>query len=171
MRQTPTAHLRRDPDARNRNDESRADESRADESTDPVELLIAEDDDALRSTLLEMFQRRRCKVIGAATGTEFLERLRPKILGDDGHWSPDVIITDVNMPGIPPLEVVDGLRRVGREVPCVVISGLRDPDVRKLVLSMGMPWLDKPLDPFILEDTVRRALAEHFRRITLNGER
>lgn len=133
-----------------------------------LQILIAEDDDPLRESLVQLFETLGFTAIGAATGDEFFEWLQPRILGDQKHWRPDVIVTDVNMPGIPPLEVVDGLRRVGRDVPAVVVSGMNAPSIRSAVRSMGFIWLDKPLDPYALEDAVRRTLAESFERITID---
>lgn len=131
-----------------------------------AQILIAEDDDPLRETLMMLFEQLGFEPFGVATGDQFFQYVEPMILGEHGYWEPDVILTDVNMPGIPPVQVVDGLQRVGRVVPVVIMSGLRDVRVREAVREMGFAWLDKPLEPKELEDTIRCALAESYRKAT-----
>lgn len=125
-----------------------------------ADLLIVEDDDALRESLVWMFEHSGYWATGVVDGSQFLEWTEPIILGERGHWLPDLILTDVVMPGIPPIQVVDALRHVGCHVPVVVISGLDDPHIRELVREMGAQWLEKPLDPRVINEVVRNTLVD-----------
>lgn len=78
--------------------------------------------------------------------------------------APDVIITDINMPGIPPIEVLDGLARLQVKIPVVVISGLQDSAIRSRVLEIGASWVPKPFGIMQLERTVRRVLLQAYLR-------
>jgi len=125
-----------------------------------ADVLIVEDDDALRESLVWMFEHQGYWACGVVDGSQFLEWTEPIILGESGHWLPDLIITDVVMPGIPPMQVVDALRHVGCKVPVVVISGLADPLIREMVRQLGAQWLEKPLNPDAIERAVRNALVD-----------
>lgn len=131
------------------------------------EILLAEDDDELRESLVGLFEHDGYWVTGVPDGDQFLAFIEPIILGERGYWLPDVIVTDVLMPGIPPIEVVDALRQVGCRVPVVVISGLADPAIRAMVRDLGLYWLEKPLEPHRLEDAVIKALEDRGKESTL----
>ncbi len=127
-------------------------------------LLIAEDDDDLRETLVHWFGMIGFRAYGVATGDEFFARTEPILLNEEDHWKPDVIITDINMPGIPPIEVLDGLARLQVKIPVVVISGLQDSSIRTRVLEIGASWVPKPFGIMQLERTVRRVLLQAYLR-------
>lgn len=127
-------------------------------------ILIAEDDDELRETLVHWFRMIGFRAHGVATGDEFFARTEPILLGADGHCKPDVIVTDICMPGIPPIEVLDGLARLQVQIPVVVISGLRDEGMRSRVQEIGASWVPKPFGIMQLERTIRRVLLQNYLR-------
>lgn len=131
------------------------------------EILLAEDDDELRESLVGLFEHDGYWVTGVPDGDQFLAFIEPIILGEKDYWLPDVIIIDVLMPGIPPIEVVDALRHVGCRVPVVVITGLADPAIREMARELGLYWLQKPLEPQGLEDAVLKALEDRKKESTL----
>ena len=92
----------------------------------------------------------------AADGAEALEKLAAVPV--------DVILTDLNMPGMDGYELLEKLRNLGDAPPAIVITayGTMDSGV-KTVHELGAFWfLEKPIQPNTLEALVRRA-ASHGR--------
>lgn len=123
-------------------------------------VLVAEDDDELREALVWLLHVDGFWACGVKDGTQLFEWTEPIILGESHQWIPDLIVTDLRMPGIPPIHVLGALRYVGCDVPVVVVSGLRDRRLEEMARDLGCRWLSKPLDPQEIEDVVRTALVD-----------
>jgi len=81
-------------------------------------ILLIDDDDLLRDTVLQMLELDGHQVTEAADGEAGLRRF-----GDGrGH---DLVITDVLMPGIDGTRVIVELRRRRPDMPVLAISGGR----------------------------------------------
>jgi CheY-like chemotaxis protein len=119
--------------------------------TTPHQILVVEDDDIIRDTLLDFLGENGYQAIGAQHGADALEKLRHP------GSSPCLIVLDLMMP------VMDG--EVFRErqlqdpalsgIPVVVISAYKD--VRAIMESMKVQeYLLKPLRLGDLLDVIRR---------------
>mgnify|MGYP001627219942 CR=1 FL=1 len=65
-------------------------------------ILVVEDDDAIRNNIARLLKLEGYEVSAAANGTEGLERARA--------LRPDVVISDINMPGLDGFALVEALR-------------------------------------------------------------
>ena len=65
-------------------------------------VLVVEDDDAIRNNIARLLKLEGYEVSAAANGTEGLERARA--------LRPDVVISDINMPGMDGFALVEALR-------------------------------------------------------------
>jgi CheY-like chemotaxis protein len=85
-----------------------------------------------------------------STGSELLEVLAQVSLGL--AECPDLIITDIHMPGIPGLSVVEELRAEHWLAPIIVISAFaRRPGVAaRIALLDSVCVVEKPFDPAAL---------------------
>ncbi len=104
-------------------------------------LLIVEDEERLRASLKEYFERERFDVAVAADGDKALAALE--------EVRPDLIILDVQLPHLDGLEVCRAIRqRVGHAVGIVMISGVKRELVDRVVgLEMGADvYLTKPFE-------------------------
>ena len=109
-------------------------------------ILLAEDDDETRSGLAELLCAAGFDVDPVASGTEMLEALASRDLG--GPECPDIIVTDVIMPGFSGINVIEELRAEGWHQPIVVISGYdRDTVTSRISPLRDVQFLAKPLDP------------------------
>lgn len=118
-------------------------------------VLVAEDDRDLRNSLHAVFQRSGYDVRTVADGSALLERLGPMLLSEPGHWSPDVILTDIKMPGVDALSVIEELREVGWKTPAVVLTGYADQAVRSRIGGLRRVALfEKPVRMDVIESTV-----------------
>jgi DNA-binding response OmpR family regulator len=84
-----------------------------------VSLLIIEDDNSVRGLFSQFFEREGYRVCCASNGREGLALLR--------SVGVDLVITDIMMPEMDGLEVVQEIRRLDAELPIIAISGgMRD---------------------------------------------
>jgi CheY-like chemotaxis protein len=92
-------------------------------------------------------------VHGAESGTEALERIR----GMDGR--PDLVLTDLVMPGMSGRELAEQLAAEHPGLPVVFMSGFtNDEGVRRGLLSAGAVFVQKPLNLERVVRTVQRML-------------
>ncbi|HWP56133.1 MAG TPA: response regulator [Pyrinomonadaceae bacterium] len=114
-------------------------------------LLLIDDDPAVRDLLKMLFsETHECHTADRAEqALEFLE------LQDY-----DVVITDVSMPGLGGVEVLQHVRQRDRATPVIVISGRPD-EYQEAVLEMGaFAFFAKPFSLSAIEASVNGAIAE-----------
>lgn len=113
----------------------------------PMKIMLAEDDDDMRYLLAGALRAEGFEVLEVRDGDELIERLTCDLLLGDGSCSVDLIITDVRMPGISGLSVLEGLRRVDGWTPVIVITAFGDETVHAEAQRLGaVAVLDKPFD-------------------------
>ena len=116
-------------------------------------VLIVDDNDAIRRLLAETLEERGYQTFSACDGDEGLAKFHVE--------RPDVVITDLNMPGMNGYELS---RRVRKEssVPIVMITGYGIKAVGKAeVCYRGVDaFLRKPFDTEELLDQVSTLLAK-----------
>jgi DNA-binding response OmpR family regulator len=111
-----------------------------------LRILLAEDDDDMRASLADLLCAAGFEVEPVSNGTEMLEAL--SLASEAGPDTPDVIITDVIMPGFSGINVVEELRAEGWRQPILVISGFDRTTVSLRVERLrDVRFLAKPLDP------------------------
>ena len=121
-------------------------------------VLIADDDIDARKVFGEAIRDGGHAVALAANGIEALRLY--------STFRPDVVIVDVFMPFKDGLEVITDLRRTSPGVKIIAISAgwqrtTGDTGVLHDALNMGADVvLPKPLDPDVLEEAVRKLLAQ-----------
>lgn len=77
-----------------------------------------------------------------------------------GEEPPDIILADYNLEGDDTgLASISALREAaGREVPAVVVTAHRDPEIARRCGAMGVPLLEKPVRPVELSEVLVRLL-------------
>ena len=118
-------------------------------------ILVVDDDADIRQTLEMTLQYEGFEVWTAKTGAEALARLESE---PDG---PALVLTDVKMPGLDGLELLDRIAAAESAPPVVLISGHGDVPVAVDAMQRGaVNFLEKPLDERRLLVTVHRAIRE-----------
>ncbi|HEU4713324.1 MAG TPA: response regulator [Pyrinomonadaceae bacterium] len=117
-----------------------------------AEILVVDDDDIIRDTLCELLsQDHACQT--AATAEEALARLEAQAF--------DLVLTDVSMPGLTGLDLLNRVVELYPGTPVIVVSGLSDQEQAQSLLARGaFDYLLKPFRLEVVEDSVKRAL-EH----------
>jgi two-component system chemotaxis response regulator CheY len=117
-------------------------------------ILTVDDSRMMREMLLMVLQGAGFNVIQAEDGVEGLETL--------ARSSPDVIITDINMPRMDGYGVIEGVRRDPRHraTPILVLSTESSPEKKSRAREAGATgWIVKPFQADTLLDVVRRVSA------------
>ena len=116
-------------------------------------LLVTDDDPALRQVVSEGLTRRGFRVTEASDGQEALDLLS----SCEVHFA----LIDVHMPRVTGLEVIRHLRRQQQHPPCVLMSGDLNDEIRREAERMrAYGVLSKPLRLPHLTDVVCGALSE-----------
>lgn len=120
----------------------------------PLVALADDDNDAL-ATLAECLAVSGFRVEVAADGVALLALLKGQQLA-----KPEIVVTDLEMPGLSGLEVLAIVRAKGDATPFVFISGSSDPEAQTRAFALGAPaFLTKPPDVTALTARLR-ALSE-----------
>lgn len=126
-------------------------------------ILVVDDDRAFCETIARCLAARGYDVTCADGAEVAAEAIAEK--------APDVIVTDVMMPGMDGIDLMNWIRDQGLDIPVIVISGesIEDDGLnaefgdrecgRNTAASMGaVSVLMKPFGRALLEDSVARAL-------------
>jgi DNA-binding response OmpR family regulator len=108
-------------------------------------VLLAEDDPDMRALIAMALRADGYEVAEARDGGEALELLRGAGMGGVAPAA-DLVVSDIQMPRVNGLELLERLRagRVG--IPVVLVSAFADTAVRCEARRLGAMLLDKPFD-------------------------
>ncbi|MDO5345159.1 MAG: response regulator transcription factor [Lachnospiraceae bacterium] len=119
-------------------------------------ILIADDEKDIVSMLGSFFERKGFLVLSAANGTETLKQVEKQ---------PDIILLDINMPGLDGLEVC---RRIRDHISCPILfltARIEDADKVKGFAAGGDDYIVKPFSLVELEARVQAHLRREARHI------
>ena len=119
----------------------------------PLTVLVADDDEDMRSLVAETLRSEGYRVVEAHDGAELLDHLRGALNGSSAR--PDLVVTDVLMPKLSGLGVLDALRRAQWNVPVIMMTVMGDGSVHTLARRLGAVCvLRKPFDTVDLRAAV-----------------
>ena len=98
-------------------------------------ILVADDDDDLRAAMVEALQSEGHTTIEAHDGEELLELLERA--QDDASGCLDVLITDVKMPKLSGLGVLEALRGARWNLAVVVVTAFSDQSIDTVATRLG----------------------------------
>jgi DNA-binding response OmpR family regulator len=112
-------------------------------------ILVAEDQTEMRVLLRRALTRRGYDVVDAQDGPHLVQAIIDGLLAPQTEV-PDLIVTDVRMPGYSGLEVLARLRREGWTTPVILITAFGDAQLHREAQELGAACvLNKP---FAMED-------------------
>jgi DNA-binding response OmpR family regulator len=121
----------------------------------PAHLLIAEDDLEMRRFLVEVFEGEGYLVSEAEDGRMLRRRLSETGLSP-GVPAPDIVVSDIRLPGMTGLELLAELRETDWALPVILITAFGDESVHREGERLGAAKVfDKPFDAEDLVDAVR----------------
>jgi len=115
-----------------------------------VNILIIDDERAIRKTLSEILSFEGYKIEEAADGEEGLKKFTEKTY--------DIVLCDIKMPKLDGLEFLEKSREVNPEIPIIMISGHGNIDTAVEAVKKGaFDFISKPPDLNRLLITIRNA--------------
>jgi PAS domain S-box-containing protein len=102
-------------------------------------IALVEDNEMVRTALVECLQNLGHQVVATATQAELLTQLSP---------CPEIVVSDYRLAGgATGFDVISAVRaRLGAEIPAILITGDTDPNLLRSMTDRGIVVLHKPVD-------------------------
>ena len=123
-------------------------------NTGMINIVVVDDEALIRRAYTDIFEDMGYSVTAFENGMALLEAF-PRL-------SPDLIILDVQMPGLDGISVCREIRKTpgGMKTPIIIISGSCGRSEPDLIYSGANRFINKPVDTDDLIDAVTRTLQE-----------
>ena len=109
---------------------------------------VIEDDAAVRESICLVLELNGFSTRPYPSGDAFLRDERP-----DGH---SLLLSDMTMPGLSGLQVIEQLRREGNEVPAILMTGDLKDRLLPIAERLGAAVIEKPLQPGALLNQIKQ---------------
>ncbi len=120
-----------------------------------LSLLIADDEKVIRESLATRIDWNKfgVRVVGCcANGLEALDCIIDE--------SPDIIMTDIKMPGLDGLDLIGKIQEINRDIEFIIFSGFREFDFAKKAIELGVRrYILKPVSEEQVVDAVLDAVS------------
>jgi two-component system, cell cycle sensor histidine kinase and response regulator CckA len=103
-----------------------------------VSVLVVDDETAVRRFAVRVLQREGYEVLEAADGLEALEMLRA------GKVTVDLIVSDIVMPRMNGVELMQAVTESGPQIPVVLMSGYATAALSELGIATPCSIVPKP---------------------------
>jgi len=125
-------------------------------------ILVVEDEAGTRATLCAILEDAGNEVIGLEKGTEALEMIRKR--------SPNVIITDIRLPDIGGMEILELAKEINPEVAVIMMTGYASIETAVNAVNEGAyAYFVKPVSPDGIKTTIANALRQQ--RLSVENKR
>lgn len=124
--------------------------------TPSARILLVDDEDSFRYAAMVALRRHGYRVAEAANGKEALEKIIPTRDAGDPF---DLVVTDIRMPVMSGMELIDALRERRIETAVCAITCFGDRDLVVKLAGKGCDnYLEKPFAPDDLVNRIRSIL-------------
>jgi two-component system nitrogen regulation response regulator NtrX len=104
-----------------------------------MQILLIDDERAIRRALKEILEFENCQVEEAESGSQALQILGQKTF--------DLIFSDIKMPQMDGIELLEQIKKIGIDTPVVMISGHGTVETAVGAIKLGaFDFIEKPLD-------------------------
>ncbi|HEX2251070.1 MAG TPA: response regulator [Gemmatimonadales bacterium] len=118
-----------------------------------VSVLVVDDEAAVRRFAARVLQREGFEVLEAADGVEALELVKT------GQPTVDVVVSDIVMPRLNGVELMEALAPIRPDLPVILMSGYATAALSELGIATPCSILMKPFQAERLLAEVQRCLA------------
>ena len=113
-----------------------------------MRAVVADDSRFMRALVRKVLESAGIRVVAeASNGKEAVEAV--------AKHNPDLLVIDINMPGLNGLEALRALRARGVKTKFVVVTALDQPRIAEEARALGAVFVPKPLKPERLLEAVR----------------
>jgi len=124
-----------------------------DKLTQPISLLITDDDDASRQILREIFEPEGYRTLLASSGAEAIEIVQSETI--------HLAILDMHMPKLTGLETLQIVRQIHSWLPAILMTAQSSRElIRRAFSAQVYSVLPKPVTKSVVLYTVIRALGQ-----------
>lgn len=114
-------------------------------------VLVVDDKELMRDSVAGTLQRGGFKVRTAGDGESALASI--------ASCRPDAVVTDLKMPGMTGLELLERIREIDDELPCVLMTAYGTVDTAVQAMKLGaFDYVTKPFEGDELLITIKRAI-------------
>ena len=141
-----------------------AERQREDMELDPMDVLVADDDQILLDTVVDALQSLGVTAFPARSGQEALELIKARHESGKDY---DIVILDWKMPGLDGIETTRRIRKeIGTELPILLISAYDWADMEELAKEAGASgFVSKPLFRSKLYDKINALLGKEVKSV------
>ena len=129
------------------------------------QIIVAEDEDQTRRSLAVVLESAGYVVKEAKNGVEAME----KWLDTDRSSPVDLLLTDIVMPTMTGLELINFVRKRDKYLPIIVITGYNDEKLSRQLSGLGYAHLiEKPFEPDVLLECITQVFdrnCQHIERV------
>jgi YesN/AraC family two-component response regulator len=105
-----------------------------------LKIIFVEDEDDLITIIADTLKKLQANFLTARNGKEALELLKK-------HDDVDLIVTDINMPIMNGLELIENVKKDKPDMPMIIMSAHTEPEYIKSAEELGVrDYLLKPFD-------------------------
>ncbi|MCF6268326.1 MAG: sigma-54 dependent transcriptional regulator [Melioribacteraceae bacterium] len=114
-------------------------------------ILVIDDDQSIRETLYNFLKREKYETASAENGEKGLELIKT--------INPDLVISDIRMPGMSGLEILEKAKEYNPNINFIMITAHDDMQTTVEAMQKGaFDYIEKPLEIDRLRLTIRKAL-------------
>lgn len=114
-------------------------------------ILIVDDEATIRASLVESLSRDGYDITAAQSGEEALAKTHGQKF--------DLVITDLKLPGVSGIEILQALRNQGNSTPVIMMTAYGDVDIAVSAMRLGAyDFIPKPFKLGAMKKQVRAAL-------------
>lgn len=122
-----------------------------------LRVLVAEDNKEMRRLLVWALKKKGFQVTEACNGPDLMYRLSTQAHPRTRY---DLLVSDVRMPHMTGLEVMQGLQRMMRLLPpTILITAFGDDQIHRTARQLGAAVIDKPFELDDLIDKIEEILS------------
>ena len=116
-------------------------------------IFIVDDESAVRNALSMVVKSMRFPAECFSSASEFIAYIEPKIIS-----GPVCLITDIQMPEMSGIELVEQLISLGKHFPVIITTGHGDNALKLKAENLGATFLEKPFRPAKLQGLIATIL-------------
>lgn len=129
----------------------------------PLRVLYVEDEEIIREEMASFLRRRVEHLILARDGVDGMEKFR--------IHQPDLVVTDLRMPGMNGLEMAEAIRGLNPLCPIIVTTAISDMETLFDSIRVGIDrYLVKPIQMKDLTDALEKSAVKLEKLRTYTGE-
>ena len=131
-------------------------------------VFVADDNGDMRALLEQALARDGYEVVGFCDGTALVDYLGDALRPHSETAVPDIIVSDIRMPGFSGMDILAALRRADVTVPVILITGFGNEEMDAEARRLGaVGFIKKPFDV----DDLRTALRYYLEHGRTDGSR